>query len=106
MSINKSNSSLNNINNIHQFEALFNFATIGIVVTNNNGLIINFNRYAQTQFDYTKEEILGKKVEILLPDGRTFNFSDFKLSPPTKMAGFIKIKDAFDVNFQLMLRTI
>ncbi|MEO8569182.1 MAG: PAS domain-containing sensor histidine kinase [Ginsengibacter sp.] len=60
--------SLNNIDNIHQFEALFNFATIGIVVTNNEGRIINFNRYAETQFGYTKEEIFGETVEVLLPD--------------------------------------
>lgn len=43
---------------------------------------------------------------IQLDGGRTFNFSDFKLSPPKKMAGIIKIKDAFDVNFQLILRAI
>jgi len=55
------------IDNIHQFEALFNFATIGIVVTNNEGIIINFNKYAETQFNYTKEEILGSTVDVLLP---------------------------------------
>ena len=43
---------------------------------------------------------------IQLDGGRTFNFSDFKLSPPKKMAGLIKIKDAFDVNFQLILRAV
>src|ERR1700733_2199639 len=59
---------LNNIDNIHQFEALFNFATIGIVVTDNEGRIINFNKYAETQFGYTKEEILGNVVDVLLPD--------------------------------------
>ena len=59
--------SLNNIDNIHQFEALFNFATIGIVVTNNEGQIINFNKYAETQFGYTKEEIVGQVVDVLLP---------------------------------------
>ncbi|MEO6722216.1 MAG: PAS domain-containing sensor histidine kinase [Ferruginibacter sp.] len=58
---------LKNIDNIHQFEALFNFATIGIVVTNNEGLIVNFNKYAETQFGYAKEEIIGKVVDVLLP---------------------------------------
>src|SRR5688500_19225340 len=58
---------LNNIDNVHQFEALFNFATIGIVITNNEGKIINFNKYAETQFGYLKEEILGKTVDVLLP---------------------------------------
>lgn len=56
-----------NINNLHQFEALFNFATIGIVVTNEKGEIINFNRFAEEQFGYHKDEVIGKTVEILLP---------------------------------------
>ncbi len=43
---------------------------------------------------------------IQLDGGHSFNFSDFKLSPPKKMAGLIKIKDAFDVNFQLILRAV
>jgi len=55
------------IDNLHQFEALFNYATIGIVVTNNDGRIINFNRHAETQFGYTKEEVLGERVDLLLP---------------------------------------
>ncbi len=53
--------------NIRQFEALFNYATIGIVVTGNTGKIINFNKYAEIQFGYTKEEVLGQPVEILIP---------------------------------------
>lgn len=37
---------------------------------------------------------------------RRFRFSDFNLSPPQKFGGLIKIKDDFDVHFQLILRTI
>ena len=55
------------ISNVEQFEALFNFATIGIVVTNDEGRIINFNKFAEKQFDFTKEEVLGQKVELLIP---------------------------------------
>jgi len=51
----------------HQFEALFNYATIGIVVTDHSGIIINFNKYAEIQFGYTREEIIGQKVDILIP---------------------------------------
>jgi hypothetical protein len=43
---------------------------------------------------------------IQLNGGRNFCFSDFKLSPPRKLAGLIKIKDDFDVNFQLLLRPV
>lgn len=67
---------LNNIDTIQQFEALFNFATIGIVVTNNKGKIINFNKYAETQFGYVKDEILGQTVEALLP--KTFHSTHIK----------------------------
>lgn len=55
------------ISNTEQFEALFDHATIGIILFNNKGEIINFNKLAETQFGYTKEEVLGRKVEILLP---------------------------------------
>ena len=52
---------------MQEFEALFNFASIGIVVTDNQGKITNFNKYAEIKFGYDKSEILGKPVEILLP---------------------------------------
>lgn len=52
---------------LQQFEALFNHATIGIVLCNKDAEIINFNAQAELQFGYTKEEVLGKKIEILLP---------------------------------------
>jgi PAS domain S-box-containing protein len=51
----------------HQFKALFDYATIGIVVTDHSGSIINFNRYAETQFGYAKDEVTGQSVDILLP---------------------------------------
>jgi len=68
---NQTPSSLNNIDNIHQFEALFNFATIGIIVTNKDGIIINFNKYAEIQFGYSKEDVPGKVVDVLLPTANT-----------------------------------
>lgn len=50
-------------------EALFDHATIGIVVTNRSGLIINFNKQAEKDFGYTKEEVIQRPLEILLPPG-------------------------------------
>lgn len=44
--------------------------------------------------------------KMLLKSSRSFCFSDFKLSPPKKLAGLIRIKDDFDVTFQLMLRPV
>src|SRR3954471_13710040 len=55
------------INNQREFEALFNYAAIGMVVTDESGRILNFNRFAESQFGYTKEEIIGKEIEVLLP---------------------------------------
>ena len=43
---------------------------------------------------------------IQLDGGRSFSFSDFNLSPPKKLGGLVKIKDAFDVNFKLTLKTV
>ena len=53
--------------NLRELESLFNYATIGIVVTDKSGRITNFNKYAENQFGYTKEEVLGSPVEILIP---------------------------------------
>jgi PAS domain S-box-containing protein len=52
---------------MEQFEALFNHASIGIVVTNEKGLIINFNHYAEAQFGFTKAEMIGQTVDVLVP---------------------------------------
>ena len=52
---------------IKQFEALFNYATIGIIVTDAHGIIVNFNKKAENDFGYSKEDAIEKSVEILLP---------------------------------------
>lgn len=52
---------------VRQLEALFDYASIGIVITDAKGQIIDFNKCAEGQFGYAKEEVLGKFVEILLP---------------------------------------
>jgi PAS domain S-box-containing protein len=55
------------VDTTQQFKALFNYATIGIIVTDDCGTIINFNRKAEEDFGYSKEEITGRSVETLLP---------------------------------------
>src|SRR5690242_21738269 len=60
--------SQNNISaNQYSFEALFNYATIGIIVTDKNGIIINFNKQAEKDFGYKKDEVINKPIEILIP---------------------------------------
>ncbi len=53
--------------NQYSFQALFNYATIGIIVTNGQGFIVNFNKKAENDFGYAKEEVIGKPIEILIP---------------------------------------
>jgi len=56
------------ITNVQQFEALFNHATIGIIMTDKEGKIVNINKYAETQFGYSNKDLIGKTVDVLVPD--------------------------------------
>lgn len=49
------------------FHALFNYASIGILITNAQGEIQMANRYVDQQFGYAPNELIGKPVEILIP---------------------------------------
>lgn len=51
----------------HLVEALFIHASIGIIVTNEQGEIILANPFMLEQFAYTADELVGEKVEILIP---------------------------------------
>lgn len=50
-----------------KFEALFKFATVGIVITDGEGVITLVNRQAEIIFGYGARELFGKKVEVLIP---------------------------------------
>lgn len=52
---------------LQRFEALFNYASIGILVTNQQGEIVLINDFALEQFKYSREELMGEKIEILMP---------------------------------------
>lgn len=51
-----------------RFEALFKYATMGILVTNDRGAIVMANSFVLKEFGYREEEMLGKSVEQLIPD--------------------------------------
>ena len=55
-------------NSLLQFEALFHHATIGIIISNKQGEIVNVNAMASELFEYDADELVGKKIEILLPE--------------------------------------
>lgn len=48
----------------------------------------------------------GDKDVLLMNGTQVFCFSDFKLQPPTKLAGTVKIKDEFEVAFRLHLKEV
>lgn len=51
------------------FRVLFEFATISIIVVNQEGTIELSNPYAENLFGYDATELLGKPIEILVPKG-------------------------------------
>jgi PAS domain S-box-containing protein len=55
------------IKEIQKFEALFNFATMGILLVNESGNIVMSNPYANKQFGFGAGELLGQKMEMLMP---------------------------------------
>ncbi len=57
----------NNPESSNHFEAFFEYATMGILVTDANGQITAINPFALKEFGYSEEELIGKKVEILIP---------------------------------------
>lgn len=52
---------------IQKFEALFNHASIGIILVNREGNIVMINPFANKQFGYANSELIGKKIEVLIP---------------------------------------
>lgn len=50
-----------------KFKALFQFATSGILLTNQHGIIVMSNPATEQLFGYHEGELLGKQVEILIP---------------------------------------
>jgi PAS domain S-box-containing protein len=54
-------------NNSNHFEALFNYATMGILMTDSHGKITAINPFALKEFGYTQEELIGSQIEKLIP---------------------------------------
>lgn len=50
-----------------RFEALFNSASMGIIVVNGQGEIVMSNPFANKLFGYEETEIVNEKLEKLIP---------------------------------------
>ena len=59
--------SSNIVESANHFEAFFEYAAMGILVTDVNGQITTINPFALKEFGYSAEELVGKRVEILIP---------------------------------------
>jgi PAS domain S-box-containing protein len=56
------------LNEKEKFEALFQFASVGILIVDKTGSIILANNFLLNQFGYVDaSELTGKKIEILIP---------------------------------------
>lgn len=49
------------------FRTILDTAAEGIITTNSDGLILSFNKAAETIFDYFAEEVVGRNVLLLIP---------------------------------------
>ncbi len=58
---------LNNQYKDLRFEALFNSASMGIIVVNGQGAIVMSNHFANKLFGYEEVEIISEKLEKLIP---------------------------------------
>ena len=55
------------IKEIEMLDALFKHATEGIIVSDKSGNIVMINPIAEKLFQYAKDELVGNKIEILIP---------------------------------------
>ena len=51
----------------NHFEAFFEYATMGILITDGCGKITAINPFALKEFGYTGKELIGKEIEVLIP---------------------------------------
>ncbi len=53
--------------NINRYEAFFNYASLGIVIVNQESAIISANPFALELFGYVQEEVLQQSIHLLIP---------------------------------------
>ena len=58
----------------------------------------------RAEIEYTVKNLPGNRIQM--NGSHIFNFSDFNLNAPKKLAGLIKTRDEIKVNFQLFFKSI
>lgn len=89
------NSSLNNnIDGKESIDALFLYATEGVLVINDRGEITRTNPSTERLFGYEKGELIGKNIEILVPkrfsDGHHAKRQEYNNNPDARPMGIGK----------------
>jgi len=51
-----------------RFRDLFEYSPDGLIMTGGDGKIVRINRAAETMFGYSRDEIVGSPVEMLIPE--------------------------------------
>lgn len=59
--------SLQYADNFYRYEALFNYASLGIIIINDKGVIESINPFALKLFGYEYSEAIHQSVELLIP---------------------------------------
>lgn len=73
-------------------ENIINSSLDMIVAVDNENRITEFNKAAQKTFGYTKQELLGKKAEVLFADIQQYNLSNIEINKNDSFYGEIKNK--------------
>lgn len=72
-------------------EAIFQFATEGILLTNEKGEIVHINPSAENLFNYEAGELIGEKIEVLVParfrEKHLVNRENFNKCPHSRSMG-------------------
>ena len=95
-----------------RLRALFEYATEGIVITDQHGEIVMINPTAAKKFGYSSNELIGKKIEALIPErfskGHVRHRDHFNQSPHARPMGqglklFAKRKDGSEFPVEISL---
>lgn len=101
-------------NEIEMLDALFRHATEGIIISDTKGKITMINPIVEKQFGYEKNELIGKSIDVLVPDRYTPKHETHRLNyshnPHPRAMGsgmslFAKRKDGSEFPVEISLST-